>query len=40
MTDVGLVCVLLIYVAWAARRALRGPAPLGPCASHGSPSVA
>src|SRR3712207_7041803 len=30
MTDVGLVSVLLVYVAWAARRAIRGPAPLGP----------
>ena len=29
MTDVGLVCVLSL-VAWATRRALRGPAPLGP----------
>jgi hypothetical protein len=30
MTDVGLVIVLVFYVAWAARRAIRGPAPLGP----------
>jgi hypothetical protein len=30
MTDVGLVSVLLVYAAWAARRAIRGPAPLAP----------
>ena len=30
MTDVGLVCMLFVYAAWAARRAIKGPPPLGP----------
>jgi hypothetical protein len=30
MSDVGLVCVLLAYAIWAARRAIHGPPPVRP----------